>query len=295
MTKFVIDTTGPTVAEVTAVANPGNDTTPRYIFSSNEAGTITYGGSCSSSTTAASASNNTIDFNTLSVATYGDCTIRVTDGAGNLSNLLMVSSFNIETTPPTVSSIYPTDNLSGISISTDNISVTFSESMDNTSVTSNTSNTSCSGSIQLSSDNFASCVQMGSSPTISNSNQTFTVAPSLTMFYSMNYKIRITTTASDIAGNTMASDNTTANGFNTTDRIPITAGYAHNCSMLDNVSVKCWGANASGQLGLGDTNTRGDNSSEMGDSLPVVDMGSGRTAKAISAGYSHTCAILDNS
>ena len=100
VTQFVIDTTGPTVAEVTPVANPGNDPTPRYIFSSNEAGTITYGGSCSSSTSAASASDNTIDFNTLSVATYGDCTIRVTDGAGNLSNLLMVSSFTIETTPP---------------------------------------------------------------------------------------------------------------------------------------------------------------------------------------------------
>ena len=205
-TSVLFDRTSPILDEITPVPTPTSDNESYYTFSSDEAGTIAYGGSCSSSTSAASASNNTIDFNTLSVASYGDCTIRVTDGSGNLSNLLMISSFTIETTPPTVFSFYPTDNLSGISISTDNISVTFSESMDNTSVTSNTSNTSCSGSIQLSSDNFASCVQMGSSPTISNSNQTFTVAPSLTMFYSMNYKIRITTTASDIAGNTMASN-----------------------------------------------------------------------------------------
>ena len=116
----------------------------------------------------------------------------------------------------------------------------------------------------------------------------------MTLFYSTNYKIRIKTAASDIAGNTMASDNTTANGFNTTDIVPITAGYAHNCFMMDNGSVKCWGSNASGQLGLGDTDSRGDNSSEMGDSLPIVNMGSGRTAKAIAAGYAHTCAILDN-
>ncbi len=33
----------------------------------------------------------------------------------------------------------------------------------------------------------------------------------------------------------------------------------------------------------------------MGDNLPVVDLGSGRTAKVIAAGGSHTCAILDNS
>jgi len=92
----------------------------------------------------------------------------------------------------------------------------------------------------------------------------------------------------------MASDNTTANGFNTTDIVPITSGYAHNCFMLDNGSVKCWGANASGQLGLGHTNSRGDELNEMGDNLTAVDLGTGRTATAIAAGYQHTCAILDN-
>ena len=32
----------------------------------------------------------------------------------------------------------------------------------------------------------------------------------------------------------------------------------------------------------------------MGDNLPAVDLGTGRTAKAIAAGYQHTCVILDN-
>ena len=75
----------------------------------------------------------------------------------------------------------------------------------------------------------------------------------------------------------------------------IEAGDNHTCAILDNESVKCWGANASGQLGLGHTNIRGDNSSLMGDNLLAVDLGSDRTAKAIAAGYAHTCAILDNS
>ncbi len=44
------DTTAPVIAEVTAVTTPTNDSTPDYTFSSDEAGTITYGGSCSSST-----------------------------------------------------------------------------------------------------------------------------------------------------------------------------------------------------------------------------------------------------
>ena len=37
----------------------------------------------------------------------------------------------------------------------------------------------------------------------------------------------------------------------------------------------------------------GDNSGEMA-ALPVVNLGTGRTATAISAGVYHTCAILDN-
>ena len=69
--------------EVTAVSTPTTDTTPIYTFSSTKAGAITYGGSCSSSTTVAVAGNNTITLNTLSDGTYSDCTITVTDNAGN--------------------------------------------------------------------------------------------------------------------------------------------------------------------------------------------------------------------
>jgi hypothetical protein len=36
---------------------------------------------------------------------------------------------------------------------------------------------------------------------------------------------------------------------------------------------KCWGYNGCRQLGLGDTNTRGDASGKMGDNLPAVDLG----------------------
>ena len=57
---FIIDTTAPTLSEVTSVTSPTTDTTPNYTFSTSEAGTISYGGSCSSSTTSATLGNNTI-------------------------------------------------------------------------------------------------------------------------------------------------------------------------------------------------------------------------------------------
>jgi alpha-tubulin suppressor-like RCC1 family protein len=74
----------------------------------------------------------------------------------------------------------------------------------------------------------------------------------------------------------------------------LAAGSSHACALLDNATVKCWGANAKGQLGIGDTSPRGDGPGEMGDALATVPLGAGRTAKAIAAGNSHTCALLDN-
>ena len=73
----------------------------------------------------------------------------------------------------------------------------------------------------------------------------------------------------------------------------IVAGDAHTCVLLSNGGVKCWGSGANGRLGSGDENSRGDEAGEMGAVLAVVDLGTGRTAKALSAGGSHTCAIRD--
>ena len=98
-TTTTTDTTAPAIAEVTAVTTPTNDNTPNYTFSSTEAGTITYGGSCSSGTTSATSGNNTITFVTLSAGTYSNCTIIVTDSDGNASNTLAITSFTVTETP----------------------------------------------------------------------------------------------------------------------------------------------------------------------------------------------------
>jgi uncharacterized repeat protein (TIGR01451 family) len=76
--------------------------------------------------------------------------------------------------------------------------------------------------------------------------------------------------------------------------VAISAGTNHSCALLDNATVKCWGFNQTGELGIGDGGTRGDAAGEMGDNLPAVDLGTGRTAVAISAGQQYTCAVLDN-
>ena len=50
---FEVDNTAPVIAEVTAVTTPTNDNTPNYTFSSTESGSISFEGSCSSSTNSA--------------------------------------------------------------------------------------------------------------------------------------------------------------------------------------------------------------------------------------------------
>jgi len=104
MTSFTIDSTADTLLEVTAVTTPTNDTTPNYTFSTNEAGTLTYGGSCSSSTTSAISGNNTITLDSLSDGTYSDCTITFTNSSAN-SITMSISSFVIDTTAPTVTQV----------------------------------------------------------------------------------------------------------------------------------------------------------------------------------------------
>ncbi len=77
-------------------------------------------------------------------------------------------------------------------------------------------------------------------------------------------------------------------------RIAVTVATAgrSTCVILDTGAVKCWGLNASGQLGYGHTENIGDN--ETPSSIPLVDLGAGRTATAIAGGGDHFCAVLDN-
>ncbi len=65
----------------------------------------------------------------------------------------------------------------------------------------------------------------------------------------------------------------------------IDAGDAHVCGILEDDSLWCWGRNASGQLGTGDTSSS-DLAVEIGDDISGWD--------TVSAGYNHTCAISDD-
>ncbi|MDC3317383.1 hypothetical protein OAV29_03990, partial [Candidatus Poseidoniaceae archaeon] len=68
--------------------------------------------------------------------------------------------------------------------------------------------------------------------------------------------------------------------------ISISSGYKHTCVILDNGDVSCWGEGYYGRLGNGGT------SNKLSPTL-TSSLGAGRTAVAVSAGFGHTCVILD--
>ena len=90
--------TGPiTIYQAAPIATPTTNTTPSYGFVSTEAGTIHYGGDCSSQTTSAASGLNTVVLNALANGLHSNCTITVTDVAGNISNQLVISPFTVGT------------------------------------------------------------------------------------------------------------------------------------------------------------------------------------------------------
>eukprot|EP01083_Nonionella_stella_P151011 482043_1 len=78
-----------------------------------------------------------------------------------------------------------------------------------------------------------------------------------------------------------------------TNFIPIqmVTGDKHTCALSTANKVKCFGINAYGQLGYGDTNYRGGEANEMSDNLLEIDLGSNFIPMQIVAGRYHTCAL----
>lgn len=73
----------------------------------------------------------------------------------------------------------------------------------------------------------------------------------------------------------------------------LAAGVNTSCAMTSDGRVKCWGNR--GGTGLGEpTNDRGDQPGEMGDALPYLDLGAGRTVLTLASDLDSSCAILDN-
>ena len=71
----------------------------------------------------------------------------------------------------------------------------------------------------------------------------------------------------------------------------IRCGGLHVCALSTDHDTKCWGRNTDGELGLGDSNSRGDMDGEMGDDLPVLDMGTDFVPQLLGGGSGYNLAL----
>ncbi|MET0794276.1 MAG: DUF4215 domain-containing protein [Polyangiaceae bacterium] len=67
-----------------------------------------------------------------------------------------------------------------------------------------------------------------------------------------------------------------------------------NAALLDDNTVKVWGSDSNGELGVPGATDAGLTPAALA-VLPVLDLGTGRKVKSISAGRAHFCAVLDDS
>ena len=283
------DTIAPKIFESVKVVTPTNDTTPSYTFISSDDGIIEYEGSCTSDNKTAVAGSNLIVFNTLKEGNYSDCAIRVKDSVGNRSDPLTLSQFRVDTTAPSVSSLYPANGSTSISIST-GFSITFNESMDESSMSLNNQNNLCLGSVQISSDNFSTCIQMVKQPTGLENNTSFAFSASDPLTAGAVYLIKIKNAVKDAAGNSLSSDLIQASSFLVDQTLPsyitsmveVEGGYDFTCSRKSDGTVWCWGKDEFGQLG----------NSGFGSDKKVARKVYGLTNAAdICVGYQHACAV----
>jgi hypothetical protein len=121
--------------------------------------------------------------------------------------------FVLDTSSLSVTAITPASEENDAAIDTA-VSITFSAEMNAETLTTNEDTTACTGSLQLSADNFSSCVALSDTIEYDSSKKIFTVTPAADLAYDTAYTVRATTEATDIDGNTLETAYTSS--FNTT-------------------------------------------------------------------------------
>ena len=111
-----------------------------------------------------------------------------------------------------VKETYPEDGAASVPVTT-SISVTFSDSMQQHSVTGKSSGNACGGAVQLSSNDFNTCVPFSSSVAVTENAKRFTLVPIEVLEKGLTYKIKVSLHAKSKDNYSLPSEWVTPRGF----------------------------------------------------------------------------------
>jgi uncharacterized protein YjdB len=117
------------------------------------------------------------------------------------------------TVSPLSATIVPIDGYTGIRTTTP-LTVTFNGVVAQATVTVQTTTGACSGSVQLSTDNFATCLALGA-PAFDATSKVVTITPAATLTALTTYKVKVTTDVATAAGAALSADLAQASGWQT--------------------------------------------------------------------------------
>jgi methionine-rich copper-binding protein CopC len=218
------DVNAPRLNIITQVSTPSSDASPSFIISSNEPGTISYEGNCSSAVTAYNEENTqkTITLNTLAEGTYTDCKVILTDNSGNSSNLTL-NNFTIDLSGPTIQSSSPVHDSSGVAVGS-TITLTFNEN-----IQADSGNISIFSGTVESPVSYLSFTSSDSKVVINNNTLTITPGQNFTSF--TNYHLQIDNSAlSDTLGNSFLGLSIGNLSFTTADINPPVISFVSQIS-----------------------------------------------------------------
>ena len=185
-------------------------------------GPDTFGGSTSgadssssgSSTTTTGISATQTDDSTSSGSSSGGAESgSTTNGEGSSTGGSSSSSSSSSGSPaaPTVVELAPDEGEVGVVLGQP-VAITFDQAMEVATITSNVDDDSCTGTVQVSADDFATCVRMGGDP-ITADDTTFIVDPVQDYVSLGQYRVRVLSAVLSAAGVSMGSTFTSDEPF----------------------------------------------------------------------------------
>lgn len=144
------------------------------------------------------------------------------DGSGGFSG-----SPGGDTTQPAITAVAPANNETDVFLNP-TIRVTFNKGMNATTVTALTTGSTCNTAIQLSGDNFATCLPMSAQPTLEGS-ATYRITPAANLAASTVYKLKVTTDAKDSQGRAITAD------YETTFTTGTSSDVAGTCDTIEDI------------------------------------------------------------